>query len=130
MRFEGVLTAWNSDAGCGRIRPVRGGDEVLVALVAFPTDGDGPRLNETLSFEIVTGRDGRKQAVSLQRLASSRGSVMRGATGAGHTRVRRVPKKRRLAPVAGAVIAMMLVLGGLNFWPADKPADAVPVTGR
>jgi cold shock CspA family protein len=130
MRFEGVLTAWNSDAGYGRIRPARGGDEVFVALGAFPTDGDGPRLNEPLSFEIVTGRDGRKQAVSLQRLALSRGMAKREVTAVGHAQARRARRKRGLTPVAGAVIAVMLVLGGLNMWPAEKPADAVPVTSR
>ena len=71
MRFEGVLSAWNHDAGYGAIRPSGGGEEVFVGLAAFPTDGEGPRLDEPLSFEIVTGRDGRKQAVNLKRLSQA-----------------------------------------------------------
>ncbi|WP_457421288.1 cold-shock protein [Roseateles sp. P5_E7] len=130
MRFEGVLSAWNPDAGYGSIRPVGGGDEVFVGLGAFPTDGAGPRLDERLSFEIVTGRDGRKQAVSLKRLQPvARGSVMREAVGVGQARVQRAQRKRRLGLAVGAVIAVMLVLGGVKWWPAAK-ADDVPVVMR
>jgi len=130
MRFEGVLSAWNPDAGYGSIRPVGGGDEVFVGLGAFPTDGAGPTLDERLSFEIVTGRDGRKQAVSLKRLQSAtRGSAMREATGVGQARVQRAQRKRRLGLAAGAVIAVMLVAGGVRFWPQDKP-DEVPSAMR
>ena len=46
MRFEGVLCAWNHEAGYGAIRPAQGGDEVFVSLAAFPMDGEGPRLDE------------------------------------------------------------------------------------
>ena len=131
MQFEGVLSAWNPEAGYGSIRPLGGGDEVFVGLGAFPTDGQGARLDEPLSFEIVTGRDGRKQAVSLQRLASgTRGSAMREATGVGQARVQRAQRKRRLAWAAGAVIVVMLVLGGVKWWPAEKPADVPPVMRR
>lgn len=134
MRFEGVLSAWNPEAGHGRIRPGGGGDEVFVGLGAFPTDGQGARLDEPLSFEIVTSRDGRKQAVSLQRLAwPTQGSALREATGLGQARVRRTQRKRRLAWAAGAVIAViaaMLVLGGVKWWPAEKPADVPPVMRR
>lgn len=129
MRFEGFLTAWNHDAGYGAIRPSGGGDEVFVGLAAFPTDGEGPRPDEALSFEIVTGRDGRKQAVNLRRLSHSQVTpAMREAVGAGSSRVRarQAQRKRRLGLVAaGAVVTVMIVLGSVHWW---QPAQASGVS--
>ncbi|MFG6488567.1 cold-shock protein [Roseateles sp. BYS78W] len=130
MRFDGVLSAWNPDAGCGRIRPAGGGDEVFVVLGAFPTDGEGARLDEPLSFEIVTGRDGRKQAVNLQRRRLvTHGNALREATGVGQARVLRAQRKRRLSLAAGAVVTVMLVAGGVHWWPHSQPAE-VPAAMR
>lgn len=129
MRFEGVLSAWNHDAGYGTIRPLGGGEEVFVALPAFPTDGDVPQLDEPLSFEIVTGRDGRKQAVNLRRLPSPQlNPALREAAGVGSLRVRQAKRKRRLGLAAGAVVVLLLlVAGGAHWWPhatADGPVRA------
>jgi len=132
MRFEGVLSAWNHDAGYGAIRPSGGGEEVFVGLAAFPTDGEGPRPDEPLSFEIVTGRDGRKQAVNLKRLQPSHlRPALREATGGARIRARQAQKKRRLGLVAGgAVVTVMLVAGGMHWWqPADRTAE-LPVMKR
>ena len=124
MRFNGVLSAWNHDAGYGSIRPADGGEEIFVGLAAFPTDGEGPRMDEPLSFEIVTGRDGRKQAASLKRLAAgARNEALRAATGIGQARVRQSQRKRRLGLAAGAVIAVVLVAGGVKWWPGGKTAE-------
>lgn len=129
MRFEGVLSAWNHDAGYGTIRPLGGGEEVFVALAAFPTDGEGPQLDGPLSFEIVTGRDGRKQAVNLRRLPRlAPNSALREAAGIGSLRVRQAKRKRRLGLAAGAVVAVLLVVaGGVHWWPhtaVDSPVRA------
>jgi cold shock CspA family protein len=131
MRFEGVLSAWNSDAGYGAIRPVNGGDEVFVGLSAFPTDGEGPRLDEPLSFEIVTGRDGRKQAVNLKRLRTRHlNPALREASGASRARARQAQKKRRLGLAAGAVLAVLLVLGGVQWWQPQAKTGAAAVPQR
>lgn len=126
MRFEGVLSAWNPDAGYGTIRPSGGGEEVFVGLAAFPTDGEGPRLDESLSFEIVTGRDGRKQAVNLQRVRRVQlAPALHEAAGGGRQHVRHAQRKRRLGLVAGAVVAVVLVVGGVQWWQSkagDVPA--------
>lgn len=132
MRFEGVLSAWNPDAGYGAIRPSGGGAEVFVGLAAFPTDGEGPRLDEPLSFEIVTGREGRKQAVNLRRL--SRAHVMpalREAAGGARIRARQAQRKRRLGLMAGgAVVAViLLVAGGVRWWHPAAHQD-VPLVMR
>lgn len=118
MRFEGVLSAWNHDAGYGAIRPVGGGEELFVGLAAFPTDGEGPRLDERLSFEIVTTRDGRKQAVNLRRLRRAAPMpAMREASGAARARARQGQRKRRLGLAAGAVL-LAVVAGVLHYWPS------------
>lgn len=123
MRFEGILSAWNPETGYGAIRPAGGGEEVFVGLAAFPTDGDGPRLDEALSFEIARGRDGRKQAVNLQRVRRAN-PALRAATGVGHARVRSMQKKRRLALAAGAVVTVMVLLGSAKLWRHDSPSMA------
>jgi cold shock CspA family protein len=124
MRFEGVLSAWNQDAGYGTIRPSGGGEEVFVGLAAFPTDGEGPQPDEPLSFEIVTGRDGRKQAVNLRRMSHGVVSpALREAAGTGSARVRarQAQRKRRLGLAAGAVVAVTLLVGGVQWWhPLNK----------
>jgi cold shock CspA family protein len=126
MRFEGILSAWNPDAGYGTIRALNGGDELFVSLGAFPMDGDGPRLDEAFSFEIVSGRDGRKQAVNLKRLPRAQPAVMlREPVGSVRLRAAQVQRKRRLGLAAGAVVAVMLVAGGMQWWqPGGKAAEA------
>jgi cold shock CspA family protein len=138
MRFDGVLSAWNDDAGYGSIRPTGGGAEVFVGSGAFPTDGEGPQLQERLSFEIVISRDGRKQAVNLKRLpshlsAATDSPAMREAIGVGQARVQQAQRKRkrRLGLAAGAVVTVLLVLGGVHWWhPAEKSAEVPAATRR
>jgi len=132
MRFEGVLSAWNHDTGYGAISPAGGGEEVFVALAAFPTDGEGARLDEPLSFEIVTGRDGRKQAVNLRRLQRTKANAaLRQAAGVGAARVRQSQKKRRLGLMAGgAALAMLLVAGGMHWFKPAARAAEVPAFSR
>lgn len=124
MRFEGVLTAWNPDAAQGCITPSGGGEPIFVGLAAFPTDGEGARLDEALSFEIVTGRDGRKQAVNLKRLrAAAPNPALREATGVGQARVRQAQRKRRLSLAAGAVVTVVLVVGGVQWLHPGRPGE-------
>jgi cold shock CspA family protein len=133
MRFEGVLVAWNHDAGYGAIRPLQGGEQVFVSLAAFPTDGEGPRLDEALSFEIVSSGDGRKQAVRLRRLESAAlQPSLREASGGGSARerARAAQRKRRLALAAGAVMMVVLVWGGVRWWQPGARAGNVPAAMR
>lgn len=127
MRFEGVLSAWNHDAGYGAIRPDGGGDDVFVALGAFPSDGEGIRLGEALSFEIVSGRDGRKQAAKLKRLQRLP-VAPRETPGARQRRLQAAQRKRRLGWMAGgAVVLVVLVLGSARWWPGAWGAGTVAV---
>jgi cold shock CspA family protein len=65
MRIEGTLTKWNDDRGFGFITPTQGGAEIFAHVSAFPRDGQRPRLGERLTFEIGTGKDGKKQARNI-----------------------------------------------------------------
>ncbi|CAN5880064.1 cold shock domain-containing protein [soil metagenome] len=70
MRIEGTLKKWNAERGFGFIAPTQGGQEIFVHVSAIPrSGGSGPALDEALSFEIVVDRNGRKQAVKVERLA-------------------------------------------------------------
>lgn len=65
MRIDGTLTKWNDDRGFGFITPAQGGPEVFAHISAFPKDGERPRVGERLTFEIGTGKDGKKQATNI-----------------------------------------------------------------
>lgn len=67
MRIDGTLAKWNDDRGFGFIAPVQGGPEVFAHISAFPRDGQRPRLDEPLSFEIEIDKDGRKRAKAISR---------------------------------------------------------------
>jgi len=65
MRIDGTLTKWNDDRGFGFITPTQGGPEIFVHVSAFPKDGQRPRIGEQLTYEIGTGKDGKKQARNI-----------------------------------------------------------------
>ncbi|NDK37433.1 cold-shock protein [Pseudoxanthomonas gei] len=67
MRTHGTLSKWNDDRGFGFITPAGGSDELFVHVSAFPKDGQRPRLNEVISFEIEAGSDGKSRAVRVMR---------------------------------------------------------------
>jgi len=118
MRFEGRLSAWTALRGYGAIAPLEGGQELFVHVSAFPTDGEQPLLGELLSFEVVTGRDGRKEAVRVQR---SKRRVSSGApalstqpsgrrAGAHFHQQKQLQRRLRTVGVCATVLAL---LGGL-----------------
>jgi cold shock CspA family protein len=77
MRTHGTLTKWNDDRGFGFISPAQGGDEVFVHISAFPRDGQRPRLNELVSFDIEQGPDGKRRALRVMRPGRSRDTSRR-----------------------------------------------------
>ncbi|MCV2421965.1 cold-shock protein [Paucibacter sp. DJ2R-2] len=129
MRFEGKLSTWTALRGYGSIAPLDGGQELFVHISAFPPDGEQPVLGEVLSFEVVSGRDGRKQAQRVMRSTRKRvdqappmppGGRLQGA--AYHQRRQ---LQRRLA-WATACAALLLALGTV-VWLDLSRADAGPV---
>lgn len=69
MRLSGTLRLWNDDRGFGFIAPTQGGAELFVHISALPRDGSRPTAGERVTYELGRGRDGRPQAVNVQRRA-------------------------------------------------------------
>ena len=117
MRFEGNLTAWNPERGYGAIAPEQGGQELFVHVSAFPRDGAPPVLGEPLSFEIVSGSDGRKQAGRVLRSKRVAGPAAAGfmAPAPPRRQLRAAQRKRRIATGAMALILVVSVLGWLHL---------------
>ncbi len=68
-RLEGTLTTWNDPRGSGFITGHGDGQEVPVAIAAFPDDGYLPTRGEVLTFEVEPDSDGKPRAVRVQRFA-------------------------------------------------------------
>ncbi len=66
MRFTGTLKTWNDERGFGFIEATQGGQEVFVHIKAFPSGTGRPSVGQVLSFEVETGRDGKKKARAVQ----------------------------------------------------------------
>lgn len=66
MRFTGTLKTWNDDRGFGFIEAVQGGQELFVHIKDFPSGTGRPRVGQSVSFEVVTARDGKKRARAVQ----------------------------------------------------------------
>ena len=120
MRFEGNLAVWNADRGYGAIIAQQGGQELFVHISSFPKEGAPPLLGEPLSFEIVSGGDGRKQAARVLRskrvAAPSSASFM--APAPPRRRLQQAQRKRRLT--MGAV-ALAVIVGVLGWAQVSKP---------
>lgn len=71
MRFTGTLTKWDDERGFGFITPTSNSTQIFVHISAFPRDGRRPCLNELISYESEIGKNGKLQAVRVQRFSSS-----------------------------------------------------------
>lgn len=67
MRSQGTLTKWDNDQGFGFITPIQGSGYLFVHISAFPDDGIPPRLNERISYEVETDKDGKSKVVRVMR---------------------------------------------------------------
>ena len=129
MRTHGTLSKWNSDRGIGFISPASGRPDVFVHISAFPRDGIPPRIGELLSFEALTGADGKTKAVSVFRPGA-------------YAKHRQVSGARMRPPVTklvlGTTIVVALAVGGLSAYrtgagtsrpmPLSSPSSALPAS--
>jgi hypothetical protein len=127
--LKACWSAWNHEAGYGPSGRVAAVTRCSWAWRPSPTDGEAPRPDEPLSFEIVTGRDGRKQAVNLCRPPrATTNAAHREAVGAGSARVRQAQKtapgpdgrRRRRDGHAGGRWHALVAAGGQGA--VDTPA--------
>lgn len=70
MRFEGTVRSWNEDRAFGFIESTQGGPAIFLHITARPARSGRPSLNQRVTFEIETTRDGKKRAKNA-RLASA-----------------------------------------------------------
>jgi len=133
MRFEGRLSTWTALRGYGSIAPLDGGQELFVHISAFPPDGEQPVLGEVLSFEVVTGRDGRKQAQRVMRSTRKQHELPAPAPSVGRLQGavfhQRKLLQRRLR-WASACAALLLALGTVVWLDLSRADGAQPVMQR
>lgn len=68
MRIEGQFIAWDDQRKFGFIKPLRGGEDVLVGDLSFEPGAGRPQVNEAVTFEIELSARGRKRARRVRRL--------------------------------------------------------------
>lgn len=102
----------------GFIQSRHGGESIFVHVSAFQRHGRRPKLGETLSFEIEPASDGKKRAVSVQRVAS------RPTAGEGNRQVR---GRRGRIPLRGCALALtVLTLLAFAYARFPAPGPAMP----
>ena len=71
-RIDGRLKVWNEDKGYGFIEPLNGGQDVFVHVSNYPRRGGKPVVGEALSFAVALNKDGKKNAINVQRPHSNK----------------------------------------------------------
>ncbi|KRG40086.1 cold-shock protein [Stenotrophomonas panacihumi] len=115
MRTHGTLTKWNDERGFGFIAPASGGEEVFAHISAFPRDGQRPRLNEVVSFDLEQGPNGKPRAARIMRPGQARTPSRRPRT---------QPRQRR-GGLLSTVLLPLAAIGGIvyyNYFRTTEPA--------
>jgi len=108
MRLSGTLRSWKDDRGFGFIAPTHGGAELFVHISSLPRDGSLPTVGEKLTYELGRGKNGRPQAVSVQREAFGQS--------AGRVRPHRSESKQSRALFTKVIgLMLLLALGAVGF---------------
>ena len=148
MRIQGTLVKWDDDRGFGFARTRESGVDVFVHLSDFPRSGRRPQRGDALSFEIRTGRDGRKQGHAItwdvplpptdfmrppaatRRALDTHAHAHRPAHAAARTHAPargRASRKRRSAMPAILVVTLGAALGVYFGRPDVPPAAPDPI---
>jgi len=115
--LSGVLRTWHDDRGFGFIAPAGGGREVFVHISAFAQDGSRPAAGESVSYELGRGKDGKPQALRVQRLALRHAPPPSRGRAIG-------PQRRRSLLAPGLAIVLVAALGAYGY--ARYPRSAAP----
>jgi len=121
MRFEGNLTAWNTERGYGAIEPKQGGLELFVHVSAFPIGSAPPALGEPLSFEIVSDGDGAKRAVKVLRSEQAQTTPQQRVLGAAPLRRRPSAARGQRLGLSLGVVVLLLAVGMLGWLHLSQP---------
>lgn len=148
MRTQGTLIKWNDDRGFGFAKTRDTGMDVFAHVSEFPRGGRRPQIGDLLSFEIVSGDDGRKRARAIvfevpatdradftlapidRRASKPQPSPPPRAPRETHARPRRPEHARRERGVSGligaAVFVCIVLLGGHQLIEAFRTTTYVP----
>lgn len=131
MRFEGSLAAWNAERGHGEIAPEQGGQTLFVHVSAFPHGGPPPALGEPLSFEVVSGSDGRKQAAHVLRSRRAASDPAQRLLNPPPRRPWRELKRDRRRRLGLALAGLVMAVAALAWIELSKPGGwhAGPAVG-
>ncbi len=108
MRLTGTLRTWHDDRGFGFIAPTQGGAELFVHISALPRDGARPTIGEKLTYEIGRGKDGKPQAIQVQRQAIGNWSAQ--------ARPAQSRERRPAGSSLGRRVVVLLLLGVLGVY--------------
>lgn len=148
MRTQGTLIKWNDDRGFGFAKTRDAGIEVFAHISEFPRSGRRPQIGDPLSFEIVSGDDGRKRALAIvfevpatdradfalapidSRASKPQPAAPPRAPREAHARPRRPEHARRGRGFSGligtAVFVCIVLLGGHQIIEALRTSTEVP----
>ena len=65
MSFLGTVSEWNGERAFGFIRPEAGGQDLFVHIKAFEGQTFRPAVGQRVSFEVESGKDGKKRATRV-----------------------------------------------------------------
>lgn len=65
MRSQGKITYWKGEKGYGFITPDSGAKQVFVHVSAFKSRNKQPKVNQLVSFDLATDRQGRPCAARV-----------------------------------------------------------------
>jgi len=100
--LELLLRAFN----CATHRNPENLARLFVHASAFPRDGSRPTVGESLTYELGRGKDGRPQAVRVQRKALARTAYSRPAS-------RLIPRRHSAGTLIGLVL--LVALAGYGY---------------
>ena len=133
MPRTGTLRTWHEDRGFGFIAPTDGGREIFVHVSAFPRDGSRPTVGESLTYDVGPGKDGKAQALHVQRRALAGAA---GAAGAAQrvgpaARPSRVARRGSRPLITALVVVGLVATGVFGYARLQRPApaaDLVPLS--
>ncbi|MEZ0187077.1 MAG: DUF1294 domain-containing protein [Candidatus Reddybacter sp.] len=67
MRTKGKIASWNNDKGFGFITPDDGGKRIFVHITAFSSRQKKPQINQPVSYNTPTDKQGRPCAIKVSR---------------------------------------------------------------
>lgn len=111
MRTKGKITYWNDDKGYGFIQPHSGAEKVFVHIRAFGPHAERPNLDEKVSYQLSTDKQGRPCAVKVLR--------------AGEKLSGKVKNNNYSGPVLIALVFLSIV--GMSVFTAGMPIQVLYV---